>query len=41
MAVWIDWIANEYPPWATYPYIMVERMVTLDKYPGVRPVGIL
>ena len=40
MTAWKDWLANESPPWAAYRNIMAVRMVALDKFPGVRPVGI-
>ena len=39
-AVWKDWLANESPPWASYRNIMAVRMVALDKFPRVMPVGI-
>ena len=34
-----DWMANSYPPWAAYCALMTCHLVTLDKRPGVRPVG--
>ena len=40
MAAWTGWLANESPPWAAYRNIMAVRMVALEKFPGVRPVGI-
>ena len=34
------WLANDSPPWAAYRALMSNRLVALDKCPGVRPVGI-
>ena len=36
----VDWLSNGSPPWAAYCAFMSGRMITLDKQPGVRPVGI-
>ena len=33
-------MAKSSPPWAAYRALMACRLVTLDKRPGVRPVGI-
>ena len=35
-----DWIANSSLPWAAYCALMEFRLVALDKWPGVCPVGI-
>jgi hypothetical protein len=35
-----DYLANSHPPWAAYRALMACRQVTLDKDPGVRPIGI-
>ena len=35
-----DWMDNSSPPWAAYCALMACRLVTLDKRPGVSPVGI-
>ena len=35
-----DWMANYSPPWAAYCTLMACHLVTLNKRPGVRPVGI-
>ena len=36
----VDWLANERPPWAAYCAFMSVRLIVLDKHPGVRPVGL-
>ena len=40
LAAWVEWLANETPPWAAYRATKNCRLAVLDKYPGVRPVGI-
>ena len=35
-----EWIANGRPPWDAYRALMSIRLITLDKQPGVRPVGV-
>jgi len=40
MASWAMWLTNESPPWPAYHTIMAGCLVTLDKEPGVRPMGI-
>lgn len=40
MASFTLWMANGSPPWAAYRALMANRLVALDKDPGVRPVGI-
>ena len=34
------WLANELPPWAAYRAMLANRLVALDKMPGIRPIGI-
>ena len=34
------WICNGRPPWAAYHAMISGRLIALDKYPGIRPVGI-
>ena len=36
----VDWKANGSPPWAAYWAFMSDRLIVLDKQPGVRPVGV-
>ena len=36
----MDWSANGILPWAAYRAFMSGRLIVLDKYPGVRPVGV-
>ena len=34
------WMSNGRPPWAAYRELMLERLIGLDKCPGVRSVGV-
>ena len=36
----VNWMANQNPPWAAYQAFMPGRLMTLDKLPGVNPVGV-
>ncbi len=40
LAAWVEWLSNEFPPWAAYRALMSRRLVALDKQPRVRPVAI-
>ena len=40
MATWVDWLSNGLPPYAAYCAVYTVRTVTLDKTPGVQPLGI-
>ena len=40
LARWTEWWGNDHPPWAAYRALMANRLVPLDKRPGVRPIGI-
>jgi hypothetical protein len=40
LAKWVEWLSNGSPPWAAYRALMCQRLVALDKQPGVRPVAI-
>ena len=35
-----DWMSNSYPPWADYGALKACRLVDINKWTGVRPVGI-
>ena len=35
-----EWFSNVRPPWAAYPFMMSGHLIALDKFPGIRPVGI-
>ena len=40
MENFVDWLANESPPWTAYRAFMSGRLIVLDKNPGIRPVGL-
>ena len=40
MAQWTEWLANTSPPWAAYRATMASHLVSMDKMPGGRPLGI-
>ena len=40
VAKFVRWMSNDYPPWAAYRALMMNRLVALNKSPGVRPLGI-
>ena len=40
MVAWTNWLANTSPPWAAYRALMANRLVALDKQPGIQQVGI-
>ena len=40
VAVFAAWLANDTVPWPAYRALMANRLVALDKCPGVRLVGI-
>ena len=35
-----EWLSNGRPPWSAYCAMMSGRLIALEKYPGIRPVGI-
>ena len=39
-ATLVVWLANTSLPWATYRALMRGRLISLDKQPRVRPVGV-
>jgi hypothetical protein len=41
MAAWTSWLTSIHPPWAAYWAIMANRLVSLDKEPGTRPVVVV
>ena len=36
----MEWLNNGQPPWATYQAMMSGRLITLEKQPGIIPVGV-
>ena len=36
----VKWIGNEQPSWAAYRALMSGQMITMEKQPGIRPVGV-
>ena len=36
----VEWLGNGRPPWAAYRALMSGRLITLEKQPGIRPVGV-
>ena len=36
----MEWLVHGWPPWAAYRALMSGRLITLDKQPGIRPVGV-
>ena len=36
----MEWLGNWRPPWAAYWAIISDRLIALDKQPGIRPVGV-
>ena len=36
----VNWMANESPPWASYHAFMSGRLITIDRKTGMRPVGV-
>ncbi len=36
----VDWMANDFPPWAAYRALKAGRLVAFNKCPDVQPVGI-
>ena len=40
MAAWTEWLSNKSPPWEAYHAIMSAWLIALEKFPGVRKVGI-
>ena len=39
VAGFVDWLSNDFPPWAAYQATMACLLFGLDKCPGGRPVG--
>jgi hypothetical protein len=40
MADRVEWLSNGSPPWVAYRALMCQRLVAVDKQPGVRPMAI-
>ena len=40
METFFEWLANGSPPWAAYRAFVSGRLITLDKQPGIQPVGV-
>ena len=40
MGIFFEWLWNGRPPWAANWALMSDRLITLDKQPGIRPVGV-
>ena len=36
----LERLVNKRPPWAAYRALMSDRMIALDKQPGISPVGV-
>ena len=36
----VGWLANGSPPWAAYLAFMPGRLISLDKQPDIRPLGV-
>ena len=36
----VEWLGNGRHPWAAYRALMSDRLIALDKQPGIRPVGV-
>ena len=36
-----DCLRNVRPPWSAYQSIISDRLIALDKQPGIRPVGVV
>ena len=36
----VEWLGNGRPPWAAYRALISGQLITLDKQPGIRPVGV-
>ena len=38
--IFFEWLSNKSPPLAAYHAFVYSRLITLNKQPGVRPVGV-
>eukprot|EP00978_Attheya_sp_CCMP212_P005260 scaffold11661_cov30-Attheya_sp.AAC.1 len=36
----VDWMSNESPPWAAIRALIVCRLLALNKWPGICPIGV-
>ena len=40
VAEFVEWLANENPPWSAYHTLMSGHLIIIDKHLGVRPAGL-
>jgi hypothetical protein len=40
IAKFSQWLSNDTPPFAAFLAALANRLIAMDKFPGVRPIGI-